>query len=44
MGDAIAREKKLKKLPRAEKIALIDHLRKLSAGRDLTPEIEAWQS
>ena len=42
MGDAIAREKELKKLPRAEKIALIESGN--CHWRDLTPEIEAWRS
>ena len=42
MGDAIAREKKLKKLPRAAKIALIQSGN--CHWRDLTPEIEAWRS
>ena len=42
MGDAIAREKKLKKLPRAEKIALIESGN--CHWRDLTPEIEAGRS
>jgi putative endonuclease len=41
MLDAIAREKKLKKLPRAAKLALIEDSN--GTWRDLTPEIMAWR-
>jgi putative endonuclease len=40
--EAIAREKKLKKLSRAEKIALIEAQN--AEWRDLTTEIQAWRS
>lgn len=41
MLDAIAREKKLKKFSRAEKLALIEA--KNAGWRDLTPDIMAWR-
>jgi putative endonuclease len=42
MLDAIAREKKLKKVSRAGKIALIEASN--PHWQDLTPEIAAWRS
>jgi putative endonuclease len=41
MAEAIAREKRLKKFLRAQKLALIEQ--KNASWRDLTPEIMAWR-